>query len=160
MPRASWQLVKRWERCVNLPRDILLKSGRNVFLLASIVFLKEIVLELIERPSYKYQDYTLDNEDNCRKRWKNRQALRTRQHRAPWYVTLCSSQTQQIARHTLEYCVERSKTAQNQAPKTPSSFITFLTITWPHPQQWYLLKPGNHTSRHHSFLWNIPWQRQ
>jgi len=31
MPRASWRLVKRWEHCVNLPRDILLKSGKKSF---------------------------------------------------------------------------------------------------------------------------------
>jgi len=51
-PRASWRLVKRWERWVNLWREILLKSGKNHFLLATVVFLKEIVQELIERPSY------------------------------------------------------------------------------------------------------------
>jgi len=37
VPQASWRLVKRSERCVNLPRDILLKSDKNVFLLATVV---------------------------------------------------------------------------------------------------------------------------
>jgi len=51
MPRTSRWLVKCWECCVNLPKDSLFKSGKNVFLLATVVFIKEIVLELIERPS-------------------------------------------------------------------------------------------------------------
>jgi len=45
--------MKRSEHCDNLPRANILKSesDKNVFLLATAVFLKEIVLELTERPS-------------------------------------------------------------------------------------------------------------
>jgi len=51
MPQASDDLWNIVSTC----RQIILKNNKNVFLLVvTVVFLKELVLELIERPSYMH----------------------------------------------------------------------------------------------------------